>query len=77
MILNKAESEAIYSAMCLLNNVGTLLHTSRKFLDGSGHDVHNESDGTVRVRTFDVNGQTKTGEVYQNQSEFAKAYGLS
>lgn len=77
MILNKSESEAIYSAMCSLNNVGTLLHTTRKHLDGSGHDVHNESDGTVRVRTFDVNGQTKSGEVYLNQSEFAKAYDLA
>lgn len=77
LILNPSQAEAIYSAMCALNNV-----------DGGGVlDMADEKE-TSRVRFYDygmvvvsrINNITHavlTQETYPNQSVFATAYGLN
>lgn len=65
MILNQAQAEAVYSAMCALNNVNAEIDT---FV---GDIRVLERGGVVRVfeRGFIV-------ERHSNQAAFAAAYGL-
>jgi hypothetical protein len=67
MILTKAQAEAVYSAMCALNNVGGVIGdlTLR-----AGLRVQWLSSVTVRE------GLCGSFEEYGNQAEFATAYGL-
>ncbi len=66
-ILTQAQAEAVYSAMCALNNVGALLDTY-----GNGWRVMQRHDETVRVE--DLNGRTI--EKYTSQASFASFYDL-
>lgn len=66
-ILTQAQAEAVYSAMCALNNVGALLDTC-----GNGWRVMQRPDETVRVE--DLNGRTI--ETYASQAGFASFYDL-
>lgn len=71
MILNKAQAEAVYSAMRALNNVGGRLEEVR--LDDANHalQVTERQKGAVQViRDF------RTAEHYDSQAAFATAYGL-
>lgn len=69
-ILNQAQAEAIYSAMCALNNVG-------------GHLACELIDGTVVIEKSPLNPQViqvssngRGDEFYESQAAFATAYGL-
>lgn len=69
MILTQAQAEAVYSAMCALNNVGARIAAS---IDGGENEVCEMHDGTVVIHANF--GLTK--EQHANQAAFAAAYGL-
>lgn len=79
LILTKAQAEAIYSAMCALNNVGGKVDAYVPNLSNpakKGHLVAVREMGatTVEVRAgFD---EEEEREDYRNQAAFAAAYGL-
>lgn len=66
MILNQSQAEAVYSAMCALNNVGARIDVRLP----SGRVV--EGPNSVIL----VTAYAKSSEEYNNQSDFAAAYGL-
>jgi hypothetical protein len=66
MILNKSQAEAVYGAMCALNNVNARAHVT--FEDGPNIVAMQRHDGAVVV---DCRGDT---ELYDSQSAFAAAY---
>lgn len=75
-ILNQSQAEAVYSAMCHLNNVGARLDA---FVEKVFH-AREMADGRVVVSsapnvTFPGSHDAER-EVYENQSAFATAYGL-
>ena len=67
MILNKEQAEAVYSAMCALNNVGAVCGDLTL---GEGLRVQWLVSVTVR------DGLSGPREEYLGQSAFAAAYGL-
>lgn len=75
-ILNKSQAEAVYTAMCALNNVVARVDA---FLDKVFH-AREMADGRVVINI--VPNVTFPGshgadpEIYANQSAFATAYGL-
>lgn len=74
-ILNQAEAEAVYGAMCALNSVGGKVKAMFGDVSISGVNVFEEMVGAVsvvRVCRFDV----LETENYANQATFAAAYGL-
>lgn len=80
MILNKAQAEAVYSAMCALNNVGGLLHTRIKSTTpGVLFHVNELPSGHMQIWVADAIGNpTGAGhEDHKNQAAFATAYCLS
>jgi GTP cyclohydrolase III len=79
MILNPAQAEAVYSAMCALNNVGALINTTRRYSNREGFKVTQSEDyfGEIVVATFDANDQTTSSESYADQNEFATAHRLN
>ena len=76
MILNNSQAEAVYCAMCALNNVGALLNIQRQWDDRAGWGVsqYKQSHNTVVVFAFGVDGQTTCSESYADQTAFATAY---
>lgn len=69
-ILTTAQAEAVYSAMRAMNNIGGQLSHVR-----AGHaSVVEHAAGHFVVS--DVRGQIES-EVYEGQSAFASAYGLT
>lgn len=77
MILNQAQAEAVYSAMCALNNVGGRLSTQLPPPVGSNTWIHIE-DHFEGFGVLIRHGMGTAGkrESYDNQSAFATAYGL-
>ena len=79
-ILTTAQAEAIYSAMCALNNVGGTIKASLP------HPLKTKVTSAAFVRVFDDNGairivrafdhRTEATEYHEDQSAFATAYGL-
>lgn len=69
MILNQSQAEAVYSAMCALNNVGAKLHASL-YERAQRIDIR-EAGGFVCV---EVDGQRR--EVFESHDVFAATYGL-
>ena len=69
MTLNKAQAEAVYSAMCALNNVSGRFSGTIVFPDDIAVSCWSEGDFTVSVG----NG---VGESYADQATFAAAHGL-
>ena len=70
-ILNKGQAEMIYSAMCALNNVGARLSANvigKSVLD----NIEVRENGVGEVIVFGA----RDCEIWANQNEFAKAYGL-
>lgn len=67
LILNNSQADAVYTAMCALNNVGLTLSAS---IDGFTR-VEEISGAGVIVYSLD-----KTPEHYQDQAAFALAYNL-
>lgn len=79
LILTKAQAEAIYSAMCVMNNVGGKVDAYVPNLSNpakKGHLVAVREMGatTVEVRAGFAEGAER--EDYRNQAAFATAYGL-
>ena len=70
MILNQAQAESVYSAMCALNNVGNV---SSEFNLPNDIWVASASSGGVMIVPR-VHGAVI--EQYSNQAAFAVAYGL-
>ncbi|OZI20086.1 hypothetical protein CAL26_21260 [Bordetella genomosp. 9] len=65
-ILTQAQAEAVYSAMCALNNVGGMIGATL----GEAHIAEFPS-GRIEVwRSADAR------EMYSGQTDFAAAYGL-
>lgn len=69
LILNQAQAEAVYSAMCALNNVGGRVFATM------GDQRVTEANGAVTVSEYQE-GQWEPCERYDSQSAFATAYGL-
>ncbi len=67
LILNNEQAEAIYSAMCALNNVGGRL--CRALLNDD-IEVSERSNGTIQIFGADP-------EQHANQHAFATAYSLN
>lgn len=77
-ILNQAQAEAVYSAMCALNNVGARIEHMTMPLRGDGGEsvaVVERFDQTIDVWQS-CNGQSHSTERHADQSAFATAYGL-
>lgn len=75
LILNKSQAEAVYRAICALNNIGARLHQA-SFLMRDG--IHAEFIVDVRERAggqIVVDGRTT--ELHDSQAAFAEAYGLN
>lgn len=67
MILNQAQAEAVYSAMCALNNIGGRIDAR------IGYTRVNE---TVSAGIL-VTAPDHSTEQYNDQAAFAAAYGLN
>lgn len=78
LILTPAQAEAVYSAMCALNNVsGAQLQTVIPATTGAVR-VREMPSGTIAIEYL-LRSQAPDGlwlETYDNQSAFATAYGL-
>ena len=72
MILNQAQAEAVYSAMCALNNVSAKVKVNLPIGGGLGIRV-NENLGVIYITG---EGWCSGRETYSNQAEFATAYKL-
>lgn len=73
MILNKAQAESVYSAMCALTNVGSIFGDVRIAADHAQQDIRVQwgEDGLTVGQ-----GLRPAIERYAEQSAFAAAYGL-
>ena len=73
LVLNKSQAEAVYSAMCALNNVGALLSTFIRTDSGKFIEVHDNGDEiTMWATEIELPGK----ETHASQTAFATAYGL-
>lgn len=68
MILNTDQAQAVYSAMCALNNVGMRMHCQDKSVM-----AHEYADGVVHVSSQNW----PAIETYPSQQAFAEAYGVA
>lgn len=69
LILNQAQAEAVYSAMCHLNNICGKMDAA--FPSNGETIVVQELECEIIVKLVDI-----TEESYPNQAAFAAAYGL-
>lgn len=72
LILNPAQAEAVYSAMCALNNVGGLVRIDFERGDLTVQEHHTSGKVTV-VRLVDTAARQEF-ESYASQAAFAVAY---
>jgi len=72
MILNQAQAEAVYSAMCALNNVGGRIAAMMEFKTKNEVQVTQQADGQVLV----LKDIGLTCERHADQAAFANAYNL-
>lgn len=81
MILNQSQAEAVYSAMCALNNVNGRLHArmSGRYEGSIVHCVEQSGGrGQLQIYWGDPSGNPHgLAEHYPNQAAFATAYGLN
>ena len=76
-ILNQSQAEAVYSAMCHLNNVGAAApRINFPSKPGKRVAVEQRNDGRVVVTVFCTDQKNDKREDYGSQSDFATAYGL-
>lgn len=75
MILNQAQAEAVYSAMCALNNVGGLVAIDMNSGDLRVQQHH--TSGKVCVTDLSPAPRRPNFESHASQAAFAYAYGLS
>lgn len=76
LIMKPSEAGAVWIAMAHLNDVGLKIRVHRVYEDGSGYGLSEKEGGEIRVRQFDVDGETVVAQCYADQAAFAKAYGL-
>ena len=77
-ILNTAQAEAVYSAMCALNNVGAKVDVTFGNPDNGIHVYEYKWGGAGKVYVYRMSIGTVIGdECYADQSAFATAYGLA
>lgn len=74
-ILNHSQAEAVYSAMCALNNVGARIAANMPTRDGESVNVFERENGTVSI-WLQNHGVTHSDETHTTQAAFAIAYGL-
>lgn len=73
LILNQAQAEAVYSAMCVLNNVDATVSSIHMHDEhGLAVVVHTTSSGMWMIQSA-----RNVSEWHDSQSAFAIAYGLS
>lgn len=77
LILNQPQAEAVYSAMCALNNVGGTLGGANLSLMPIGTCVTVFDHGVEGIRVGKVYRGVLETEWHDNQSAFATAYGLN
>lgn len=70
MILNQSQAEAVYSAMCALNNIAA--RAQRLYLPNDVEVVENIA-GAVQIQNI----PDGTGEYFSSQAAFAAAYNLT
>ena len=75
MILNKAQVEAVYSAMCALNNMDGLIKVDFGTPHRDGIRVYQTDTGYVKV-VRSLNFEVTKNEAYDSQAAFAAAYSL-
>lgn len=75
MILNQSQAEAIYSAMCAMNNVGGRIAVNFDEDKAESINIFEKADGTVSVWQRNY-GLTHNDETHTSQAAFATAYGL-
>lgn len=73
LILNKAQAEAVYSAMCALNNVSMRIDT---FCEAECLHVREISDGRIVIHKTPEDHANAKSEEHASQPAFATAYGL-
>lgn len=73
-ILNQAQAEAVYSAMCHLNNVSGQISAQIGTGDATLTIADYGTDAGIKVSSLGRNGVDH--EWHANQSAFATAYGL-
>jgi hypothetical protein len=73
-ILNKPQAEAVYSAMCALNNVNGLISAYIRTDSGRFIEIH-ENSGGIFLRADELH--LPLVEDHRSQSAFAAAYGLN
>lgn len=71
MILNKSQADAVYSAICALNNIGNV---SGEFNLPNDVWIQSQACGAIRI-VPQVHGAKI--ESFASQFEFATAYGLN
>lgn len=72
MVLNQSQAEAVYGAMCALNNVGATIEK----IEAKEFDVSvRENVITIRSSSDDFSVPVRR-EVHNNQAAFAHAYAL-
>jgi hypothetical protein len=76
MVLNTSQAQAVYSAMCALNNVGGRIKT--EITQGRDDELRvlEMDDGSVSILYVET-GRVADSERYTNQAAFAIAYGLN
>lgn len=76
MLLTKAQAEAVYNAMCSLNNVGAALDCRIPLGHGSATRVYEAMNGSVHVAVYLGRREWKSVEKHETLTTFAAAYGL-
>lgn len=75
LILNKAKAEAIYSAMCALNNVNGRIKVEFGDIGTEGINIFELESGSIRV-AYVKKYSTRRCETYTTQDDFKQAYEL-
>jgi len=76
MILSQAQADAVYSAMCSLNNVCAQIQV--RGLNADGLELRERTNGAVVIGYLVDNAQRGTiVESYATQADFAADYGLN
>ena len=76
-ILNQAQAEAVYNAMCALNNVGAAIDCLLPLGGGKAVRVYEALNASVHVATEAGGRAWQSVERHESQSAFSTAYGLN
>ncbi len=77
MILTQAQAEAVYSAMCAMNNIGGTISASLHTNDWRIHVNALTGNGVgIKATARGVSPTVVRTEGYESQAAFASAYGM-